>query len=195
VDETTRTMRADAVRNRIIILEAAEAVLARDGLDASMRSIALEAGVGIGTLYRHFATQEDLYRAIMQRRLAVLIDQGREIDREAELGDGFFRFLTLIVINATRSKALADALSDAGLDPKDGLAQIGTEMRAQIEALLLRSQSDGVVRRDVELPEMLSLLGALCLGAERNQWTDERRTSALSVVFDGLGPRNRRLAN
>jgi AcrR family transcriptional regulator len=77
VSGEARPRRADAARNRERVLAAAEAVLARDGLSASMRGVAAEAGVGLGTIYRNFPTQEALYQAVradlrMPEVLAVL---------------------------------------------------------------------------------------------------------------------------
>jgi len=171
-------MRADAERNRARVLAAAEEVLAAEGLGASMRTVAERAGVGLGTIYRHFPTQEVLYQAIVAERLRRLVESAAELS--------FFDFFTAVVDTAARKKALADAIADAGLDPKAGLAGISGEMRAAIAALLLRAQQQGVVRPDVGMPELLALLAAASLAAERNQWEDDLRDRTLGVIFDGL---------
>ncbi|MEV0562555.1 helix-turn-helix domain-containing protein [Dactylosporangium sp. NPDC050588] len=182
-------VRADAERNRVRVLEAAEEVLARDGLAVSMRAVAERAGVGLGTIYRHFPTREALLQAIVVERVRRLAESAGPLLAAADPVEAFFAFLTRIVDVSARKKALADAVSGAGLDPKEGLGGIGGDMRAAIEALLLRAQAAGGVRADLRMPELLALLSAACLGAERNQWDDALRDRTLDLIFDGLRAR------
>lgn len=184
--DDARPMRADAQRNRARVLDAAENVLSRDGLSASMRAIANDAGVGLGTIYRHFPTQEALYHAILIERTQRLVTEAGQLAATKEPGEAFFEFFTRIVVNATEKKALADVLVDAGIDPKSGTADIRAGMRSALHALLTNAQGSGAVRDDVQLPELLALLSATCLAAERNQWSRELRTSTLAILFDGL---------
>jgi AcrR family transcriptional regulator len=184
--DARRPKRADAQRNQARVLEAAEAVLARDGLSASMRTIAEQAGVGLGTIYRHFPTQEALYQAVIVDRVRRLVAEADRLATAAEPGPAFFAFFDGIVENATRKKVLADAIADAGLDPKAGTADLAADMRAAIARLLARAQADGAVREDLQMAELLALLSASCLAAERNQWSRRLRTRTLAVVFDGL---------
>ncbi|MGI5160232.1 TetR/AcrR family transcriptional regulator [Microbispora sp. CA-102843] len=183
-----RPRRADAQRNRERILKAAEAVLARDGMSASVRAVAQEAGVGLGTIYRHFPTQEALYQA-------VIVDRTRRLLAEADTpspdpGTAFFTFLDRIVVDAARKKTAADLLAGAGVDPKAGTADVSRDMRQAIERLLTAAQEAGAVRPDLRMPELLALLSGACLAAERNQWSDELRRRTLAVLFDGLRPRD-----
>lgn len=184
-----RPLRADARRNRARVLEAAEVVLARDGLSAPMRAIAQEAGVGLGTIYRHFPTQEALYQAIIIERTRRLVTEAHELRDSGNPGAAFFAFLTRIVDSAAEKKALADVLTDAGIDPKAGLSEIQQEMRHAIETLLADAQRSGAVREDLRLPELLALLGAACLAVERNHWSPELQAGALGLLFDGFRPR------
>lgn len=181
-------MRADAHRNRTRVLEAAEEVLAAEGLSASMRTIAERAGVGLGTIYRHFPTQEALYQAIIVERMQQLVDEADTLLAAPDAGAAFFTFFTRIVASAANKKALADALADAGIDPKAGMADVSRDMRSAIEALLGRAQRAGAVRKDLRMPELLALLAAASLAAERNQWDDDLRERALGVMFDGFRP-------
>lgn len=187
-----RPLRADARRNRARVLEAAEAVLARDGLAASMRTIAQQAGVGLGTIYRHFPTQDVLYQAIIVERTQRLVaDADRRLSGPGEPGAAFFEFLSHIVRNSVQKKALADVLADAGIDPKAGMADLSADMRRAIEALLTRAKDAGAVRADLRMPELLALLAAVCLAAERNQWSPGLQRRTLAFLFDGLRPPNR----
>jgi AcrR family transcriptional regulator len=181
--------RADAQRNRQRVLKAAETVLAREGLGASMRAVAAEAGVGLGTIYRHFPTQEALYQAIIVARTERLVAEAGELAAKHGPGKAFFEFFTRIVDSSMRKKALADMVTSAGLDPKAGMADIGRDMRAAVESLLTRAQESGEVRADVRMAELLALLAATCLGAERQQWSPRLRNRTLSLVFDGLRTR------
>jgi AcrR family transcriptional regulator len=175
-------MRADARRNRARVLEAAEVVVAREGLDASMREIAELAGVGIGTIYRQFPTKEELYHAIVTRGQERLVELAEKLGAAPDAGAAFFEFFDTIVAYSTVKKLLVNALTSAGIDAKAGAPDI----RGAIESLLVRAQDAGAVRRDVGMPELLALLSAACLAAQHNNWTDDLRARTLGVLFDGL---------
>ncbi|MCF6469398.1 TetR/AcrR family transcriptional regulator [Nonomuraea sp. MG754425] len=177
-------MRADAQRNRARVLEAAEVVLTRDGLDASMREIAEVAGVGVGTIYRQFPTKETLYQAIVLDRMRRLADRADELATADDPGTAFFTYFTAVVEDSTVKKVLVDALASVGIDAKAGAPDI----RGAIEVLLVRAQATGAVRGDVEMEVLLALLSATCLAAQHNTWDEELRTRTLAVVFDGLRP-------
>lgn len=184
-----RPRRADAERNRERVLSAAEAVLARDGLSASMRDIAAGARVGLGTIYRNFPTQEALYQAIIVRRTRALMAEAAELTGAPDAGQAFFDYFTHVVEHAVRTKAIADLLARAGIDPKSGLADAGRDMRQAVGTLLDRAQQAGAVRPDLRLPELMAILAAMCLGAEHSQWDTPLRSGTLAIVFDGLRPR------
>jgi len=84
--EEAKPLRADARRNRARVLEAAEAVLARDGSAASIRAVAQQAGVGLGTIYRHFPTREALYEAILVDRLQRLAERSAALRKAEDAG-------------------------------------------------------------------------------------------------------------
>jgi AcrR family transcriptional regulator len=190
MDAVTRPRRADAERNRERVLAAAETVLARDGLSASMRAIAADAGVGLGTIYRNFPTQEALYQAIIVRRTKALIAEAAELTGAPDPGQAFFGYLTHVVEHATRTKAMTDLLARAGIDPKSGLAGVGRDMRRAVQTLLDGAQQAGAVRPDLHLPELMAILTGVCMAAEHNQWDTSLRTRTLAIVFDGMRPRH-----
>jgi AcrR family transcriptional regulator len=180
-------MRADAARNRDRVLEAAELVLTRDGLEAPMRAIARQAGVGVGTIYRQYPTKEALYQAIMADRMERLVTQASSLAAGTDAGASFFAFFDSIVTDATTKKIFADALADAGIDAKAASGEAaGHDVLAAIETLLVRAQRAGAVREDVGMPEVLGLLSGACLAAKQQRWDAERRARTLGVVFDGL---------
>jgi AcrR family transcriptional regulator len=188
MNEGDRPRRVDAERNKERVLSSAEAVLARDGLSASMRAIAAEAGVGLGTIYRNFPTQEALYQAIIIRRMKALIEEAASLSAAQDPGQAFFGYFSAVVEHAMRTKAIADLLATAGIDPKSGMADVSRDMRQAVEALLARAQRAGAVRPDLRMPELMALLAAACLAAEHNQWDTRLRTSTLAIVFDGMRP-------
>ncbi|MGP3915198.1 TetR/AcrR family transcriptional regulator [Nonomuraea sp. 10N515B] len=189
MSDQAKPLRADARRNQARVLEAAEEILAREGLSASMRTIAKHAGVGLGTIYRHFPTQEALYQAIIVERMRRLIAEADTLRTTDDPGAAFFGFFTRIVDNAKQKKTLADGLADAGIDHKAGLSDIRRQMREAIEALLTHAQQAGAVRQDLHMPEVLALLSATCMAAERNQWPADLQSTALALLFDGFRPR------
>src|SRR5499427_9776130 len=92
--ETARKPRADAQRNRERVLEAAKAVFSAGGSDASLEAVARHAGVGIGTLYRHFPTREALYEAVYRREVEQLSELAEELKSEAKPVDGLRHWLS-----------------------------------------------------------------------------------------------------
>jgi AcrR family transcriptional regulator len=190
VNGEARPQRADAARNRERVLASAETVLARDGLSASMRAVAAEAGVGLATIYRNFPTQQELYQAIIIRRTRALIDEAAELAGAPDPGQAFFGYLTRVVEHSVRTKAIADLLARSGIDPKSGLAGIGRDMRHAVGVLLAHAQQAGAVRPDLRIPELMAILAAVCLAAEHNQWDTQLRARTLAIVFDGMRPQH-----
>src|ERR1700693_4005381 len=95
--EPVRRPRADAVRNRERVLEAAKAVFSAGGPDASLEPVARRAGVGIGTLYRHFPIREALFEAVYRREVQQLADLAEQLKQEAQPGDALRRWMRSIV--------------------------------------------------------------------------------------------------
>ncbi len=153
-----------------------------------MRAVAQEAGVGLGTIYRHFPTQEALYQAIILDRLSRLVSEAEALSSTRDAGSAFFAFLTRVVEVSTEKRTLADALTEAGVDAKHGTSDVSRDLRGTIESLLGSAQRARAVRDDLRMPELLALLGAACMASERGQWDDGLRTRALAILFDGFRP-------
>jgi AcrR family transcriptional regulator len=174
--------RADALRNRVKVLEAAEEVLAEQGMTARMDAIARRAGVGVGTVYRHFATKEALWQAIVEARLDELLTEADRLRAEEDPATAFFTLFGRIVADAASKTAYTDALRDAGVDVKAGLADQQTRMRAAITGSLGDAQEAGAIRADVDLPQILALLRGACLAAE----TGDVPHGTLEIIYAGL---------
>lgn len=179
-------IRSDAARNRARVLEAAEAVLDEQGLSARMDEIARRAGVGVGTVYRHFATKEALYGAIVTARVDLLLADATRL--QASPDTGFFEFFAGIVADAGRRRDLTGALREAGVDPKAGQSGQAAAMRAALESLLHAAQEAGAARPDVGLPEILALLRGASLAAETGDYPAPVLDRMVAVLFDGLRP-------
>lgn len=190
MESQVKPLRADARRNRARVLTAAETVLARDGRDASMRQIAAEAEVGLGTIYRQFPTKEALLAAIItERTRELLADAAEAAAGTTDPGTAFFALFTRIVDHSIHKRMLFDALGDAAAEVKAAMAPTQQAMRRALAEALDRAQAGQAVRTDLELPELIELLTAGCLAAERNQWSDATRDRTLGFIFDGLRPR------
>jgi AcrR family transcriptional regulator len=183
--EGVRPMRADAQRNRVRVLEAAEAVFAAEGLHVPIDVIAEKAGVGVGTLYRHFPTKEKLFEAIVIDRITALAAEARcRATSSEDPGAAFFGFLDHMVDVSASKRDLIMALAGAGVEFEVVAAEAKEDMKCAIEELLARAQAAGAVRADVTAPVVMSLVGGACMAADHpGQVTT---TEILAIVFDGL---------
>jgi AcrR family transcriptional regulator len=185
---TRRPMRADARRNQARVLEAAEAVFAANGLSTPVEEIARHAGVGVGTVYRHFPTKEALFEAILVRRFERLAEEADSLSSASNAGTAFFELFRRMVEEAAAKKAFADALARAGVDVKAATSAAGQELLRALGALLARAQRAGAVRDDVDLEQVIVVLVGACLAAEHANLDRGLQARALAIVFDGLRP-------
>lgn len=177
-------MRADAGRNRIRILETAEAVFAEAGASASTEDIARRAGVAVGTVFRHFPTKNDLLRAVVKNVQARLFDDVRTLVEHGDAADGPFALFTRVVELAADNRELFDRLAETGVAVHVGDAV--EPLRAEIAELVERARTVGAIRADVGVDEVLALLAATGQGALSGAWDADLRRRTLAVVFAGL---------
>ncbi len=181
-----RPMRADAQRNRARILDAAEVVFAAEGIEVPVDVIAEKAGVGVGTLYRHFPTKEKLCEAILLERLSALtLDAQSQADAE-DPAAAFFGFLNHIVEEVASKRDLLVAVMGAGLEFEQAASEVKEGLRQAVGVLLERAQSVGAVRRDVTADMILSLVSGTCQAAAHTDVAPA--CDLLGIVFDGLRP-------
>jgi AcrR family transcriptional regulator len=178
-------MRADARRNRERLLAVAEQVFAQKGVTASTEEIAREAGVGIGTVFRHFPTKEALLAAVFVGRLQWLADEAESLCMAEDPGAAFVEFFTLVVSQSATKNAFADALTQAGVDVYQATVEARQGLLRGLGELLVRAQQAGALRADVGVEDVLALL----VGASRTaeHVTDPTiRARTLRIVLDGL---------
>lgn len=180
-------MRADAQRNRVKVLEAASAAFAEEGLAVSVQRIARRAGVGTGTVSRHFPTKDDLFRAIVLSRVERLVERARALAEEAEPGEAFFGFFAYMVAEGAINRGLSEALAGAGFDMEGAAIEAGYDVGAALRDLLVGAQRAGAVRADVTVVDVKALMLA-CLTREFTQPEEGARERLLDVVRRGLRP-------
>jgi AcrR family transcriptional regulator len=184
---SSRRMRADARRNVERVLRAAEEVFARDGIGVPVDVIASRAGVGVGTLYRHFPTKEALFEAIVVARLEALIDKAGQLSTAADPGEALFAFVNEIATMATEKKDLMDELARAGIDSMALHAEAKAELENAFDVLLRRAQAAGAVRSDITTPEIGALLMGTCMAAGM-RGLSESCGHLVKILCDGLRP-------
>jgi AcrR family transcriptional regulator len=189
VSETERRpMRADAVRNRRRILEAAEEVFAAQGVSAPIDLVAERAGVGVGTLYRHFPTKEALFEAIVLTRLEDLVAATKSSGDNLDSSEAFFSFLRDFAHKLSNKHDLIDALGAEGIDIKSRCSAMAEDLEAGVDRMLRRAEDAGAVRDGISTQEVLGLLVGVCQAAERSKLDGGSRERMVDIVCDGLRP-------
>src|SRR6266478_3309491 len=155
-------MRADAERNKKLIVQAARKVFATAGLAAPIDEIAERAGVGIGTLYRHFPTKEALFEAVVIGRVEDLVEEARCLLASNDPKTAFFKLLSQLVQHGDGHKDLMDALAKQSFDLQKAMPGLLAEMWNLVGQLLKQAQRAGTVRREVGLPHVQALVPAAC---------------------------------
>jgi AcrR family transcriptional regulator len=181
-----RPLRADAVRNRARLLEAADEAFSERGTEASLDDIARRAGVGIGTLYRHFPTRQDLVESLIHSHNQRLDDLSDELIKADDPLDALQTWFQALLRHSATYRGLATSMVEATCEPSGPLGTACQVQAAIGTALLLRAQKLGHVRDDVTADEVLDLVSAIALVAERGQRTNSERLLALAL--DGLRP-------
>jgi AcrR family transcriptional regulator len=182
-----RPLRADAERNRQRVLEVAQQVFASEGLAVPIDEIARRAGLGVGTLYRHFPTKEALFEAIVVGRMEQLVEHARAGATARDRGAALFGFLTKMVDEGAAKRDFLTALAGTGVDLQR-IAAIKQRMKKAVAVLLERAQEAGAVRGDVSAADVLTLVMGTVGAADRHGAGPAERKRLLAVILDGLRP-------
>jgi AcrR family transcriptional regulator len=186
--DQARPLRADAARNRARLLDTAEEVFTARGTGVKTEEIAKAAGVGVGTLFRHFPTKEALLAAVLVRRLERLTQEAARLRAELDPGEAFFAFFGLVVDQSPSKNAFADALSAAGVDVHQTLQEAGQGVLRAVSDLLADAQRANLVRPDLGAAEITALLVGTSRALDHLGTTaaaDARRRT-VDVVLAGL---------
>jgi len=182
-----RAMRADARRNYDRLLAEASAAFATHGTDASLEDVAKRAGVGIGTLYRHFPNRQALLSAVFEDAVTDLLTRSRELLDAPEPCTALVTWLREIITHAGEYRGLAHALMSVTSDRTSALARCSDPMREAGTALLARAQQAGKIRDDVAITDLLQLTNAIALAAEESPADPELADRLLKLTLRGLG--------
>ena len=179
-----KPLRADAARNRARVLEVAHDTFAAEGLSVPIDEIARRAGVGAGTVYRHFPTKEELFRAVIEDRIDRIVDDGRALLTSAGPGDALFTFLRSMVLEwGATDQGLVDALAGVRIDIENAAPDAEGAFLGLLGELLRAAQKAGTVRDDLDVPDVKALM----VGAQAMQaYKPEAATRLMEVVLDGL---------
>jgi AcrR family transcriptional regulator len=194
-ETTVRKPRADAVRNRERVLEAAKAVFSAGGTEASLEAVAKRAGVGIGTLYRHFPTREALYEAVYRREVEQLGELADSLKDEAEPVEALRRWIASNIEFVATKKGMAAALAVAAHGSPELHSFSFGRLTSAIGVLLERAVAAGTIRADISPEELLRALVGMCYLHDQPGW-QSTVVRLMDVFVDGLRirPEQRRTA-
>src|SRR6202045_4995123 len=186
---TVRRPRADAVRNRERVLEAAKAVFSAGGPDASLEAVAKRAGVGIGTLYRHFPTRESLFEAVYRREVQQLGELAEQLKGEAAPVEALRRWLRSNVEFVATKKGMSAALALAVQSSSELTAYSFERLTKAVGALLDRAVAAGGIRNDISPEDLLRALVGMCYLHDQPGW-QKSVVRLLDVFVDALRVRS-----
>lgn len=179
-------MRADARRNHQRLLSEARAAFAEHGTDTSLEDVARRAGVGIGTLYRHFPTRHALLSAVFEDAVSDLLARSEELLDAPQPCTALVEWLRAIITHAGEYRGLARALMSASRDDSSALARCSRPMHAAGTELLARAQAAGAVRTGVSIDDLLQLTNAIALAAEESPDDPQLADRLLTLTLRGL---------
>lgn len=178
-----RPLRADARRNQEKLLEAARQVFVKFGGDASMEAIAKQAGVGVGTLYRHFPKRVDIVEAIYRSDVDVLLAEAEKALAGTDPWTGLVNWLEAYVRYSMSKKTLLNELHEAFA--KNPQLKLGSREKVEqaLSGVLARAQAGGQARDDVDANDVMQLIGPMCMSATL---TEPQAHRLLAMTLDGL---------
>jgi AcrR family transcriptional regulator len=183
--ENARKPRADSIRNRERLLEAAKAVFSAGGPDASLEAVARQAEVGIGTLYRHFPTREALFEAVYRHEVEQLAELAEILKSEAEPVDALRRWLRSNVELVATKKGMVAALALAAHSRPDLYAYSSKRLTDAVGVLLDRAIRAGAIRADISPEDLIRALIGMCYMHNQPGWQSTVQR-LVDVFVDGL---------
>ena len=184
---TQRKPRADAQRNRERVLEAAKRAFTRSGANASLDDIANEAGVGPGTLYRHFPTREELLQAVYRSEMEKLAAAERKFAQSMPPIEALRAWLLLFVDAIETKQIIAPVLSTLIGDPKKVFAASHEQIHEALRALVKRAIKSGDMRKDTDPMDLLRALIGVAHVATSPDWQQSARR-LVDILIIGSRP-------
>ncbi len=183
--KTARGPRADALRNRERVLEAAKAVFSAGGPGGSLEAVARRAGVGIGTLYRHFPTREALFEAVYRREVQHLVDLAEQLNAEAAPVEALRRWMRANVEFVATKKGMSAALALAAHGSSDLAAYTFERLTCAVGGLLRRAVEAGEIRADISPEDLVRAFVGMCYTHDNPGW-QANVLRLVDVLVDGL---------
>ena len=180
-----RKPRADALRNRERLVDAAKAAFADAGPDVSLEEIARRAGVGIGTLYRHFPTRDAIVAAVYRREVQQLADAAARLAGSLPPGEALRQWMRLFVDYIATKKLIAPALSAMAGGTSELYAASGGRIIEAISDLVRRAIASGDIRSDADPMDVLRALAGFTYGAAGAGW-EASALRLIDILMDGL---------
>src|SRR5580693_3591524 len=181
-DPADRRVRADAQRNIDRLLQTALAVFGTSGVDAPVREIADKAGVGIGTVYRHFRQRSDLIAAVFRREIDACAEAAPLLAAEHAPGEALAKWLQRYAAFIATKRGLAPALHSGNPAYEPLRAYFEQRVRPALRTLLQSAVAVGEARNDVESDDLLQAVASLCMPAQ----DDGHARRMVALLIDGL---------
>jgi AcrR family transcriptional regulator len=183
----TRPVRADKARNRERVLQAAREAFGVHGIDTAMDDVAARAGVGVGTVYRHFPTKEALMGELVRQKFELITANAREgLAQEGEPFEVFAGVLRRSCEETAKDAAAQHALMGAGDEVWEHAEATRAELHVVIQELIVRAQAAGTMRQDFGADDMPMLMCGVSASMAHGGWEWARH---LEIVLDGLRAR------
>ncbi|MGH8963562.1 MAG: TetR/AcrR family transcriptional regulator [Jatrophihabitantaceae bacterium] len=180
-----KAMRSDAKRNREVLIVAAATAFAERGVDTSLEEIARQAGVGIGTLYRHFPTRHDLIEAVYRQEVEILCAGVDELlaDRQPDeaLAEWMVRFVRYVAIK----RGLVGAIKSVVAADSEIFAYTHNLVADSVTKLVDAAVAAGTIKPDTDPLDLLRGLGGFCMANDQPDW-QERAVRLVGLLMDGL---------
>jgi AcrR family transcriptional regulator len=180
-----RKPRADAIRNRERVLAAAKAIFTAGGPETSLEAVAQTAGVGIGTLYRHFPTREALFEAVYRREVEQLADLAEQLKDEVDPVEALRHWMRSNVEFVATKKGMSAALALAAYKNPELYSSTFDQLTRAVRELLDRAIAAGEIRKDISAEDLLRALVGMCYMHDRPGW-QASVLRLLDVFIDGL---------
>ena len=178
-----RPMRADARRNYERLVVAAREVFAQEGGGASMEAIARRAGVGVGTLYRHFPNRIDLVEAVYRTDVDNLVHTAEQVSADLDPWPAAVAFLEAFVRYAQGKRTFLNELREAFDKNPDLRVAMLDRVRQAMELIVAKAQQAGVMRTDLDGSDLMQLVGPMCTNATLSE---DQSMRLLRTILDGL---------
>jgi AcrR family transcriptional regulator len=185
--EPGRKPRADGQRNRERLLQTAKAAFADAGPDVSLEEIARRAGVGIGTLYRHFPNRDAIVAAVYRREVQQLADAATRLQDSLPPGEALHEWMRLFVDYIATKKVIGSALGSIVGGVSELFVASGALITGAMTALVERASASGDIRADVDPADLLRALAGFTYGATGPDW-EASALRLIDILMDGLRP-------